>query len=108
MELRFRSLAMSIPDQTMAWVYFAAQDALKKLRLDPRSDGARKQRVYEQVLDEVHQNELKATAREVVNHTVPAMGETVTDQKMTNMFGDQYRDGTPVEVEASEAAPDVR
>lgn len=78
MELRFRSLAMTIADQTMAWVYFAASDALKKLRLDPRSDGARKQRVYEQVLEEVHQNELKALAREGAPHTEPAAETTPT------------------------------
>jgi len=104
MELRFRSLAMTITDQTMAWVYFAASDALKKLRLDPRSDGARKQRVYEQVCAEVELNELKVQERANAPHTEPAVGETVTDQKMTTIFGDQNRDGTPVE---NETAPDT-
>ena len=75
-ELRFRHLAMSTTDQTLAWVYFAASDALKKLRLDSASDGARKQRVYDQVLEEVRQNELKAQEDAAAVHTPTAVGES--------------------------------
>ena len=98
MEVRFRRLAMSIPDQQMAWVYFAASDALKTLRFDPRSDGARKQRVYDQVCAEVELNELKAQERANAPRTLPVQEPVVIHTPGVIM-------GEPV---VDETAPDVR